>query len=195
MHRLRAVMLGGLVLAALLAALFAGGVPKARGDSGPNVCDVQGPWGGFFTGTLPGDQGTVVFNIYNQAPPVASDDDGSTDYALASQLANGLGNAGEGQKYHFLFTTTLVTNQAVAQGHGFLFVMGTEATFVIAGHGDHPLYGPFKLTAEGSISCANGQGTLGNAMFHLRFNNGMSDDGGVVLAKCQSPTENCPPEL
>jgi hypothetical protein len=193
MFKLRAVVLGGVALVALLAVLFGGGLARADGDSGANVCDVQGLWGGSFTGTLLGDQGVVVFNIYNQRPPAASDDDGSADYALASQLANGLGNAGEGEKYHFLFTTTLVTNQAVAQGHGFLFVMGSEAMFVIAGHGDHPLYGPFKLTAEGSISCVNGQGTFGDATFHLRFTNGMSDDGAVGLAKCES-AENCPPE-
>ena len=127
----------------------------------------------------------MVFDIYNQAPPVSGDNDGTEDFALATQLAAGLGNAGEGDKYHFRWKTVLVSNGATAQGHGFLFVLPGSSTFVIAGHGDHPLVGSFKLSGEGDVVCVGGQGTAAPAMFHLSFANGLSDNGGVELARCQ----------
>ena len=195
MRKRRLAALAGAAVAALLFAFVATGVARADGV-GPrmNVCNVENLWGGFFAGALPTDQGFVVFDIYNERPPAMTDDDGSADFALASLMATGLGNAGEGDKYHFLWTTLFVSNGATAQGHGFLFVMPSSATFVIAGHGSHPLAGQFKLTGEGDVVCTNEQGTAGDAMFHIRFANGLMDDGGVVLARCEA-VETCEGEI
>jgi hypothetical protein len=195
MYKLRAVALAAVAAATLLFALVAAGAARADGE-GPraNVCDVEKIWGGPFAGTLPGNQGAVLFEIFNQAPPVPEDDDGSGDFTLVSQTASGLGNAGEGDKYHFLWTTEFVSNGATAQGHGFLFVLPSSATFVIAGHGSHPLGGSFNLSGEGDVACFAGEGMAADAMFHLRFASGMEDDGGVVLARCDVPNELCPGE-
>jgi hypothetical protein len=143
-----------------------------------NTCNVEDLWGGFFAGSTLA--GFVAFDIFNQAPPSPSDDDGSTDFALASAMANGLGNAGVGEKFHFLFDTVFVNTLATAQGHGFLFVSGDTATFLIAGHGDQPGFGMF-------------QGIAGPEMFQLDFpSSGMSGTGVVGLTHCRGETvEEC----
>jgi hypothetical protein len=193
MHRLKAVALAGVAAVTLVFALATVGVASA--DPRSDYCDVEDLWGGFFVGTLPGNQGFVTFDIFNQQPPDPAHDDGSEDFALASQLALGLGNAGEGDKYHFQWTTVLVSNGATARGHGFLFVMGSTATFVIAGRGEHPLVGRFNLTGEGELACFAEEGTAGMAMFHLRFANGMMDDGTVpTMARCEN-VETCEGEV
>ena len=191
MHK---IALTAAVAAALLLALGAGVASADPVGPRENVCDVTDLWGGFFAGTLPGNQGFVAFDIFNQAPPAKEDDDGSGDFGLATELAAGLGNAGEGDKYHFQWETVFVSNMATAQGHGFLFVLPSSATFVIAGHGDHPLGGSFKLIGEGDVVCVNEEGTAAPAMFHLRFANGMTDDGGVGLARCED-VETCEGEI
>src|SRR5207247_9798672 len=116
-------------------------------------------WAASVFGTMPGNQGEAFFNIFNEAPPMTADNDGSDSFALATQLALGLGNAGQGDKYHFRFETTLVSNGATASGHGFLCVGPTSASFVVAGKGTHPLAGPgltpgwFTLAGGGDIQC------------------------------------------
>ncbi len=178
MYKLRLVALTGAAVAMLLLALGAAGVASA--DPRANYCDVEDLWGGPFSGALPGNQGVVVFDIFNQAPPRMTDDDGSEDFALASAMA-GLGNA---------FETVLVTNGAMAKGHGFLFVLPGSAAFVIAGHGDHPLIGQFKLSAEGEVLCVAEEGQAADAMFHFRSNSGLMDEGFVGLARCED-VESC----
>src|SRR5436309_1102221 len=79
-----------------------------------NFCNVENLWAASAFGSMPGNQGAVFFNIFNEAPPATADNDGSESYALATQLALGLGNAGQGDKYHFRFETTLVSNGATA---------------------------------------------------------------------------------
>jgi hypothetical protein len=205
MHKFRRTVLTCATAATLLLALAAG---TAGADPRANVCDVEALWGGFFAGSLPGNQGFVAFRIFDQAPPAPSDNDGSEAFALASQLATevglGLGNAFEGDKYHFRVETELTTNLATAQGHGFLFVsdMGM-ATFVVAGKGTHPLAGPeatsgwFKLSGEGNVTCVAEEGTAADADVHLEFQNGMTDDSTVGMARCpdQTNVEQCEGDL
>jgi hypothetical protein len=190
----RLVALLGAAVAMLALSLAVAGVANA--DRRTNYCDVTDSWGGPFEGGFPGDQGVVVFDIFNQVPPAPSNNDGSEDFALLTQLASGLGNAGEGDKYHFRWVTTAVTNGATASGHGFVFVLPDSATFVIAGHGEHPLGGTFKLDAQGDVFCggppSDQEGYAANAMFHVEFNNQMisEDDGMVTLARCED-VESC----
>jgi hypothetical protein len=177
--------------ATLLLAFAAAGV--ARADPRTDACDVQGLWAGLFFGT----SGTapVIFDIFNQAPPAPEDDDGSPDFALADELATGLGNAFEGDKYHFRWSTFF--SLAEAQGHGFLFVApgGTSAMFVVAGHGDHPnpALGSFTLTGEGDVLCGAGQGMTATAMVHVRYSNDTSEDGEAALEKCLEECEEPEP--
>jgi hypothetical protein len=190
----RLAALLGAAVAMLVLSLAAASVASA--DQRANYCDVTDSWGGPFAGGFPGDQGVVVFDIFNQVPPAPSNNDGSEDFALLTQVASGLGNAGEGDKYHFRWVTTAVTNGATASGHGFIFVMPSSATFVIAGHGSHPLGGMFKLTAEGDVFCGGSpshqEGYAADAMFHVEFNNQMiqEDDGAVFLTRCED-VESC----
>ena len=187
------------LLLALMAAGTAGADPRAK------YCDGQGLWAAAFA-SLGISNGTVSFDIFNQEPPAPSDDDGSESFALASQLATqvalGLGNAGEGDKYHFRFETRAVSSGASAQGHGFLFVMAETgldaATFVIAGKGTHPLGGPgltpgsFKLSGGGTVDCVGSEATSADANVDVAYENGMTDDTNVAMARCTEP-EGCEP--
>ena len=181
---------------ALFVLLALAAATTATADPRQNYCDVTDSWSGPFAGGFPGDQGVVVFDIFNQVPPAPSNDDGSEDFALLTQLASGLGNAGEGDKYHFRWVTTAVTNGAMASGHGFVFVLPNSATFVIAGHGEHPLGGTFKLEAQGDVFCGGSpshqEGYAAQGMFHVEFNNQMiqEDDGVVSLTRCED-VESC----
>jgi hypothetical protein len=202
MCKLRLVVLTCATAATLLLALGAAGTAGA--DPRANYCDVEALWGGFFGGTLPGNQGFVAFRIFNQAPPAPSDDDGSEAFALASQLATqialGLGNAGEGDKYHFRFETVLVTNGATAQGHGFLFVPADTgmATFVIAGKGTHPMgggivpptEGSFKLSGGGDVDCVAAEAVGAQANVDVAYEDGMTDEDVFVnMARCPAGSE------
>jgi hypothetical protein len=179
----RAVALVCAAAATLLLAFAAAGV--ARAEPRMAACDVEGLWTGQFVGTMSGTA-PVAFRISNQAPPAPEDDDGSEDFARAAELATGLGNAGEGDKYHFRWTT--VISLAEAQGHGFLFIMpdGLSATFVVAGHGFHPAFGTFTLTGGGDVVCFAGEGIAADAMMvHVRYSNDMTEEGAVpAMPRC-----------
>jgi hypothetical protein len=174
--------------AAVLLLAFAAAAGVARAEPRMNACDVQDLWGGFFTGDQSGGA-LVTFEIFNQAPPAPEDDDGSGDFALAAQLASGLGNAGEGDKYHWLFETVLLEIGATAKGHGFLFVPSStgEATFVVAGHGEHMAFGNFTLTGGGTVDCLAGEGRMAHSMMvHVQYQNGTEEDGTVpFMARCE----------
>lgn len=199
MYKLKVVVLAGAAVATLLFALVAAGV--ARADSPPaNVCDVENLWAAsVFSAGL--SNGEAFFDIFNQAPPTKEDDDGSEAFGLATQIALGLGNAGEGDKYHFRFETVLVTpSGATARGHGFLFVPDSGmATFVIAGKGTHPLGGPgatpgtFTLMGGGDVVCVAEEGTVADAMVDVAYENGMTDDAFVNMVHCVDPEEACDP--
>lgn len=177
----------------ILLAYAAAGAGVAQADPRANTCDVEGLWGGFYAGTG-GTAGPVTFEIFNQAPPAPEDDDGSESFALASAMASGLGNAGEGDKYHWRFETVLATG-ATAKGHGFLFVEASTglATFVVAGQGEHVLRGNFTLTGRGTVDCADGRATSANVtMIHVSYQDGTEEDGSVpAMARCDEPSELC----
>ena len=187
-YGVRTAALLAAVVAMLALSLAAAGAANAVKRT--NYCDITDSWGGPFAGGFPGDQGVVVFDIFKQVPGNKGND-GSEDFAAAAQAARGLGNAGQGSKYHFRWVTTAVTNGATAEGHGFLFVQPDSATFVIAGHGSHPIGGKFKLDAQGDVNCVDEEGQSAGAEFQLRFNNGMmSDEGNVSLMRCED-VESC----
>jgi hypothetical protein len=172
--------------------------------SGMNVCDVEGLWAALAFGGGTRSNGEVNFDIFNQVPPAPEDDDGSESFALATQLALGLGNAGEGDKYHFRFQTVLVTNGATARGHGFLFVPSSGmAAFVIAGKGTHPMGGgdvpptpgSFKVSGSGNVQCVNGEGTSAFANnVHVEYEDGTTEEPSVTMAHCP-PDGPCEPPL
>jgi hypothetical protein len=202
MSRHRLIALTGTTAATLLLALFAG--PVAGVSPRANFCDVEDVWAAAAGGSVPGNQGAVFFNIFNQAPPAEEDDDGSETFALATQLALGLGNAGEGDKYHWQVETVFVTNTATLRGHGFLFVPDSGlATFVIAGKGTHPLAdegspGSYTVSGGGTVACAAEEGTLAHADVEVVWEDGTTDeDVSVEMAHCvvPKPGEGCtPPE-
>jgi hypothetical protein len=185
----RLAALLGAAVAMLMLSLAAAGVANA--DRRANFCDVTDSWGGPFAGGFPGDQGVVVFDIFNQVPPAPSNDDGSEDFALVTQLANGLGNAGEGDKYHFRFETVLVSSGANARGHGFLFVPADTgvATFVVAGTGMHPIGGSFKFSGGGDVECAAEEAVAAQANAHVDYQNAPDDDPFVNMARCPDGAE------
>jgi hypothetical protein len=200
MYRFKLLVLTCATAATLLLALGAAGTAGA--DPRANYCDGQGLWAAsFFSAGI--SNGAVFFDIFNQAPPAPSDDDGSEEFALASQLAAqvalGLGNAGEGDKYHFRFETVLVAGGATARGHGFLFVREPTAlptaTFVVAGKGDgHPVGGSFKLSGGGDVTCVAEEATVADAQdVVVEYENGMTDDVFVNMARCPDPEECSPP--
>jgi hypothetical protein len=170
--------------------------------SAMNVCDVEGLWAAVAGSPSEGSgrsNGTVFFDIFNQVPPAPEDNDASETYALATQLALGLGNAGEGDKYHFRFQTVLVASGAMAQGHGFLFVPSSTglATFVVAGKGTHPFgrgltegEGWFKLSGGGNVTCALGEGTDSRADVNVEYEDGETEKANVFMVHCP-PGEPC----
>jgi hypothetical protein len=201
MYKLRLVVLTCATAATLLLALGAAGTAGA--DPRANYCDGQGLWAAAVGGGARSN-GAVFFDIFNQTPPAPTDDDGSEEFALASQLATqvalGLGNAGEGDKYHFRFETVLVASGATARGHGFLFVPADSgiATFVIAGKGTHPMgggvvpptEGSFKLSGGGDVFCAAKEATGASANVDVAYEDGMTDnDVNVEMARCPAGTE------
>lgn len=201
MNRLRLVALTCTIAAMLLLALVAARVASA--DPRMNVCDVEDLWAASAFGSVPGNQGAVFFNIYNQAPPTQEDDDGDETFDLAAELALGLGNAGEGDKYHWQVETVLVTNGATLKGHGFLFVPDSGmATFVVAGKGTHPLAdegmpGSITVAGGGDIACVAGEGTLADANIEVVWEDGTTDENVFVnMAHCEVPkpfAEGCTP--
>jgi hypothetical protein len=213
MYKLRLAVLTCATAATLLLALGAAGTAGA--DPRASYCDGQGLWAASVLGGTSGrSEGTAFFDIFNQTPPAPSDDDGSEEFALASQLATqvalGLGNAGAGDKYHFRFETVLVEpSGATARGHGFLFVPADTgiATFVIAGKGTHPMgggnvpptEGSFKLSGGGDVDCFLAEATGAQANVDVAYEDGMTDEGVFVnMARCPAgtePGEGCnPPE-
>jgi hypothetical protein len=206
MYKLRLVVLTCATAATLLLALGAAGTAGA--DPRANYCDGQGLWAAAVGGGESGrSNGTVFFDIFNQTPPAPSNDDGSEEFTLASQLATqvalGLGNAGEGDKYHFRFETVIVSSGATARGHGFLFVPADTgvATFVIAGKGTHPMgggsvpptEGSFKLSGGGDVDCVLAEATGAQANVDVAYEDGMTDEGVFVnMVRC-SESEGCTP--
>jgi hypothetical protein len=201
MYKFRLAVLTCATAATLLLALGAAGTAGA--DPRASYCDGQGLWAASVFGGARSN-GAVFFDIFNQAPPAPSDDDGSEEFALASELATqvalGLGNAGEGDKYHFRFETVLVTNGATAQGHGFLFVPADTgmATFVIAGKGTHPMgggivpptEGSFKLSGGGDVDCVAAEAVGAQANVDVAYEDGMTDEDVFVnMARCEAGTE------
>jgi hypothetical protein len=190
--------------ATLALALVAAGVAGADSPRA-NFCDVEDVWAAAAGGTVPGNQGAVFFNIFNQAPPEMEDDDESETFELATQLALGLGNAGEGDKYHWQVETVLVTNGATLRGHGFLFVPDSGmATFVVAGKGTHPLAdegspGSITVSGGGTVACVAEEGMLADADVAVVWEDGTTDENvSVEMAHCEVPkpfAEGCtPPE-
>jgi hypothetical protein len=207
MSRLRLIALTGATAAVLLTALAAAGVAGADSPRA-NFCDVEDLWAAAAGGSVPGNQGAVFFNIFNQAPPEKEDDDGSESFDLATQMALGLGNAGEGDKYHWQVETVLVTNGATLRGHGFLFVPDSGlATFVVAGKGTHPLAdggtpGSITVSGGGTVACVAEEGTLADADVEVVWEDGTTDENvSVEMAHCAVPdpfAEGCtppPPEI
>jgi hypothetical protein len=197
MYKLRLAVLTCAATATVLLALVAAGVAGA--DPRANFCDVEDLWAAsVFSAGL--SNGAAFFDIFDQAPPAKEDNDGSETF----QIALGLGNAGEGDKYHFRFETVLVSSGATARGHGFLFVTDSGlATFVIAGRGTHPLGGPgltpgsFTVTGGGEVVCVADEGTTATAdNVRVEYENGMTDDVFVNMAHCAVPdpeSEGCSP--
>src|SRR5438552_111846 len=196
MGKLRLAVLTAAAAGTLLLALVAAGVAGADGPR-TNVCDVQDLWAASAFGTVPGNQGAVFFNIFNQEPAAMASNDGSETFALADQLALGLGNAGEGDKYHYQVETVLVSNGATLKGHGFLFVPDSGmATFVIAGKGTHPLAnhgtpGSITVSGSGNITCVDGKATVANAHIKVVWQDGTTDDNVFVnMAHRTDPVPN-----
>ena len=198
MHMSRTVTLVCAAATFILATAAAG---VARAEPPKNVCNVEDLWAAsVFGGVL--SNGAVVFGIFNQAPPAPEDNDGSESFALATQLTLGLGNAAEGDKYHFRFQTVAVSSGATARGHGFLFVPASApAAFVIAGKGTHPLGGSgvpptpgsFKLSGNGMVECAAGEGTTAQAMVVVEYENGITDNNVFVNMVHCIPDGPCEP--
>lgn len=201
MNKLRIAVLKGVTAATLLVALVAPATVSTQPRA--NFCDVENLWAATVSSLDVRSNGAVVFSIFNQAPLAPEDNDGSESFALASKIALGLGNAGEGDKYHFRFQTLTVSSGATARGHGFLFVPAETgmATFVVAGKGTHPLGGgmvpptpgSFKLSGSGSVACAMGQGTGATAFVDVQYQDGTPpDNSAVTMVRCTSAAD-CPP--
>jgi hypothetical protein len=194
-YELRLAVRAGVATAMLLLAVVAAGAVgtgTAVAEPRQNFCDVENVWAAhaFSVGL---SNGVVFFEIFNQAPPAPEDDDGSEAFALASQLGLGLGNAGEGDKYHFSYETVdpLVSTGVTSRGHGFLFVPADTgiATFVVAGHGQHPVGGNFTLTGGGDVECASGEALSAQANVHVDYQNAEDDDPSVNMARCPEDAE------
>jgi hypothetical protein len=190
----RRVVATACAAAATLLLAFAAAAGVARAEPRMNACDVQDLWGGFFAGDQSG-AAFVTFEIFNQAPPAPEDDDGSADFTLAAEQAAGLGNAGEGDKYHWQFETVLLEIGATAKGHGFLFVPSSTGTaeFVVAGHGEHMAFGHFTLTGGGTVDCLGGEGRFAhNVMVHVQYQDGTEEDGTVpFMGRCDEIEGGC----
>jgi hypothetical protein len=182
MFKLRIVALAATFLLALTATVVASAPASASDDGGtpPSACNVNGLWGGIFEGALPGDQGAVFFEIFDQQP--AGDDDGDDN-------GGDDGDDDGGASFSFRWRTTFVSNGATAQGTGELHVSPAAASFSISGSGTHPVFGDFSLSAAGTVTCAGGQGTQANGTYEITFDNGLTDQGTVVLVHCLEGTD------
>jgi hypothetical protein len=165
MHKRPIAALAGSV-AILLAAVAAMGVASAPAAQ-PASCDVSGDWAGDFAGQLPGNQGSVIFDITTD-----EDDDPPEPFEKDKNVK-------------FTWVTEFVSNGATASGTGKLKVLSdTSARYSISGRGTHPALGGFTITSEGNVVCAGGEGQEADGTFKFRADSGMRDEGTITLFKC-----------
>lgn len=137
------------------------GAPASASAAQQSACDVTGTWYTVFSGTRLASQGVATIEIKNEHP-----------FGYNPEL------------YGFNWEAVFASNGARANGIGTVLVPAntSQVVFTLDGQGIHPIYGPYSINAQGTGTCAAGNGTDAAGTIQVEFKTDHTSDTGTFVA-------------